>query len=231
MNKTKTRIEQMFSAIVPRYDLMNRLLSGGMDKRWRSRLVKALELSPGNKVLDLCAGTGDVALEIVRQVPGVSVVALDFSSSMLEEGRKKAAQARAQEKIRFEVGDATALSFPDNSFDASAMAFGLRNVEDARKGIAEMARVLKPGGRGAILEFSRPSNSLLRLGSRLYIRIMVPLLGGLFSQKSAYQYLADSIEEFTQNVNVPKLMEQGFGQVQARPLMFGVVSLYTGKKR
>ena len=222
----------MFSAIVPRYDLMNRLLSGGMDKRWRSRLVKALELSPGNKVLDLCAGTGDVALEIVRQVPGVSVVALDFSSSMLEEGRKKAAQARAQEKIRFEVGDATALSFPDNSFDASAMAFGLRNVEDARKGIAEMARVLKPGGRGAILEFSRPSNSLLRLGSRLYIRIMVPLLGGLFSQKSAYQYLADSIEEFTQNVNVPKLMEnEGFEQVRVRPLMFGVVSLYTGKKR
>ena len=231
MNKQKIRIEQMFSAIVPRYDLMNRLLSMGMDKIWRSRLVKALELSAGNKALDLCAGTGDVALEIARQVPGVSVVALDFSPNMLEEGRKKAAQTGAQEKIRFEVGDATALPFPDNSFDGASMAFGLRNVEDARKGIAEMARVLKPGGRGAILEFSRPSNPLLRLGSRLYIRIVVPLLGGLFSQKSAYRYLADSIEEFTQNVNVPKLMEQGFEQVQARPLMFGVVSLYTGKKR
>jgi len=159
------------------------------------------------------------------------VVALDFSSSMLEEGRKKAAQAGVQEKIRFEVGDATALLFPDNSFDGASMAFGLRNVEDARKGIAEMARVLKPGGRAAILEFSRPSNSLLRLGSRLYIRTVVPLLGGVFSQKSAYRYLADSIEEFTQTVNVPKLMEEGFKQVQVRPLMFGVVSLYTGKKQ
>lgn len=188
----------MFASIAPRYDLLNRLLSGGLDQRWRRRLVAALPpLAPGDRVLDLCTGTGDVALAMSRAVPpGVRVHASDFCEPMLARLPDKARRAGCHPRLA--AADALALPYAECSFRAVTVAFGLRNVQDPPVAVGEMARVLCPGGRLLVLEFSRPDGRLFAAAYRTYVFRVLPRVGRLLSgsEIDAYRYLPESVWAF-----------------------------------
>ncbi|MSP16286.1 MAG: bifunctional demethylmenaquinone methyltransferase/2-methoxy-6-polyprenyl-1,4-benzoquinol methylase UbiE [Myxococcales bacterium] len=217
----------MFDAIARRYDLVNRVLSLGIDQRWRRATVRALALAPGQRMLDLATGTADVALQALALAPGVTVVGLDPSEKMLEVGRAKVARARHAERCTLEAGDAQALRFADASFDACTMAFGIRNVPDRPRALAEIARVLRPGGRVAILELSEPRRGLLGPLARFHIQKLVPALGALLSGAREYRYLQRSIAAFPPPDEFVRTMHAaGLVSARAVPLTFGVVCLY-----
>ena len=219
---------QMFDSIAHRYDLLNRILSLGLDRRWRRLTAKALGLQAGHRVLDLATGTGDLAIEIARAHRDVSVVGLDPSVNMLDRAGEK---LDCQDAIDLVVGDAQNLEFDDRSFDSACMAFGIRNVPDRAKALREVSRVLAPGGRFAILELSEPRRGLLSRLSRFYIHHLVPRLGALLSGASEYRYLQKSIAAFPPADEFTDLMRSnGFEDVSARPLTFGVVHLYVGRR-
>jgi demethylmenaquinone methyltransferase / 2-methoxy-6-polyprenyl-1,4-benzoquinol methylase len=223
----------MFDRIARRYDLLNRVLSLGLDQRWRRLTVDALELQPGQRVLDLATGTGDVALAMLRRCPDLSVYGLDPSTAMLERAREKQERAGiAAEHLELGVGEAEQLPFPDGSFDAVAIAFGLRNVPDRERGLREMARVTRPGGRIAILELGEPRGPVLGRLARLHIHVVVPWLGALLSGAREYRYLERSIAAFPPPEQVIAMMERsGIDQPSARPLTFGACTLYVGRAR
>ncbi len=224
------KISQMFSGVAHRYDFLNHLLSLGLDVLWRKKLARLANAKPQDKILDLATGTGDVAIEFIRQYQNISVVGVDFSEVMLEVARNKAAAKGLSNFVRFQYGDALALPFQNNQFDIAVMAFGIRNVADCKKGIDEMKRLAKVGGKVLILEFSKPSNLVLPL-YRLYLNFFIPLLGAIFSKKEAYRYLSNSIWKFIKTVQVVKMMKNaGLANVRQIPMTFGVVSIYIGSK-
>ncbi|MFQ5848034.1 MAG: bifunctional demethylmenaquinone methyltransferase/2-methoxy-6-polyprenyl-1,4-benzoquinol methylase UbiE [Candidatus Methylomirabilales bacterium] len=225
-------VRRMFASIVPRYDLLNRLLSFRRDIYWRRVAVTRGQVVPGGRVLDLCAGTADVALEITRQVSGARVVAVDNCEPMLVRGVQKVRRARAVDRVRFTVAPAEHLPFPDETFDGAFVAFGIRNVADRRRGLEEMARVLRPGGRAVILEFSTPASPLVASLYRLYSRRLLPWIGGLVSgNRAAYEYLPASVDGFPLPEGLRALMEEaGFSQVSVHPLTFGIVTIHEGRK-
>ena len=187
----------MFDRIAKRYDFMNRLISFGLDKGWRKKLLRQLgTLQAGDQVLDLATGTGDVALAICDHAPGVSVIGVDPSEGMLTVGRKKVTQASLEARVSLETGDAQKLPFEDNQFAASCISFGIRNVPDRRKGLSEMARTTRPGGKVVILELSEPEKGMLAPFARFHIHHVVPNLGAFLSGASEYRYLQKSIEAF-----------------------------------
>jgi demethylmenaquinone methyltransferase/2-methoxy-6-polyprenyl-1,4-benzoquinol methylase len=219
-------VRDMFTRIAPGYDLLNRLLSLRIDTLWRARLAAESGLKPGGRVLDLCTGTGDVLLDLHRRIPGVTGVGLDFSAGML---------ALAGPKLKglpFELvqGDALATPFKAGSFDACSMAFGLRNLVDVPKGLAEMRRVLKPGGRVLVLELTRPRHPLMKLAYWPYLHLWLPLMGRLLSPDgAAYRYLRDTIELFYGPDQVLAMMaEAGLAKPRALPLMGGLATLFIG---
>jgi demethylmenaquinone methyltransferase / 2-methoxy-6-polyprenyl-1,4-benzoquinol methylase len=220
----------MFDAIAPRYDLLNRLLSLGIDQRWRRELVRRLELGPGARVLDHATGTADLALLIARSGPHVRVLGLDPSTQMLRIGRGKVVEAGLSERVELQLGDAERLDgITDASFDAASMAFGIRNVPDRGRALAELARVTRPGGRVAILELSEPEGGLIGPLARWHVRSMVPWLGALLSGAREYRYLQRSIAAFPAPAEFAQLMEQSGLRVQLiQPLTFGVCHLYVG---
>jgi demethylmenaquinone methyltransferase / 2-methoxy-6-polyprenyl-1,4-benzoquinol methylase len=221
---------EMFDAIAPRYDLLNRLLSLGIDQRWRRKLVARLELTPGAKVLDHATGTADLALLIARSSPGVRVVGMDPSTEMLRVGRRKVAAAGLAERVSLEQGDAEDLaSVASGSFDAVSMAFGIRNVPDRSRALKEMVRVTRPGGRIAILELSEPQGGILGPLARAHVHRVVPWVGGLLSGSREYQYLQRSIAAFPPPAAFARLMEgSGMRLEHLEPLTFGVCHLYVG---
>ncbi len=224
------KISRMFSGVAARYDFLNRLLSFGLDVFWRKKLVKLANAKPGDRILDIATGTGDVAIEFAEQHKDISIIGVDFSEAMLEAAKKKVAAKGLESSITFQYGDALALPFQNNQFDVITMAFGIRNVENCAKALEEMKRVLKPGGRMLILEFSKPSAWILPF-YWLYLNLFIPLLGTLFSKQEAYQYLSHSISQFTKTVQLGDLMKNaGFANVQQISLTFGVVSMYIGNK-
>jgi len=178
-DKEPTRIRAMFDAVAPRYDLLNRLLSAGIDIRWRRRAIDALALSPGDRLLDLCAGTGDLGYEALRRVPGVQVVGVDLSRNMLHRGREKGRGDRGAPG--FVQGDVLALPLADASVDAVSVGFGIRNVASLEDAFRETARVLRPGGRFAVLEFTLPPHPLVRGLYRGYFHHVLPRVGGWIS--------------------------------------------------
>jgi demethylmenaquinone methyltransferase/2-methoxy-6-polyprenyl-1,4-benzoquinol methylase len=232
IDKNPSRIAGMFDAIAPRYDLLNHLLSAGMDRRWRDRAIEALSLPPGSRVLDLCTGTGDLAIAATRLVAPVSVIGVDFSSEML---RLALAKVRAQSlasTIRLIRGDATRLPLPDASCDAATIGFGIRNVADPQRALAELARILRPGGRLAILEFGHPRIPGIRTLYSWYFRYLLPRVGKAVSKhSSAYSYLPASVGHFPPPTEFSAIIAAtGFSHVQAVPLTFGIVYLYVAAR-
>jgi demethylmenaquinone methyltransferase/2-methoxy-6-polyprenyl-1,4-benzoquinol methylase len=210
----------MFDRIAPVYDVMNRVMTAGLDQRWR-RLAAQAVVQPGDRVLDSCCGTGDLAIAAARE--GGVVTGLDFSERMLERARRKAPQ------IDWVSGDALALPFEDAAFDAATVGFGVRNLDDLEGGLRELARVLKPGGRLAVLEITRP-RGLLRPFFRLWFDGVVPVLGKVLPGGAAYTYLPASVRRFPGPEDLEGLMERaGFRTVQWRTLAGGIVALHVGE--
>jgi len=225
-------VRNMFETIAPRYDLLNRVLSLGIDRRWRSAAVRQLQIPPGGTVLDMATGTGDVALEIARQVhPSVTIVGDDFTPGMLRLGRDKIFRTSFRSRISLVTGSCEAIPHPDCSFDGVTIAFGIRNVVNRPLGLQEMLRVLKPGGRAVILEFSTPTNRLVRSLYYLYFRHLLPRIGGFLSRRSAYQYLPDSVLAFPDRPHFAAMMEEaGFRDLRWIDMTGGIVSIFVGTR-
>ena len=224
-----SRVRAMFSTIAGRYDLLNHVLSGNVDKRWR-RIVatRVREKLPSSRacVLDVACGTGDLSLTLF-EITGAGVIGTDFCRPMLD-----VAAGKTSGRIRLIEGDALDLPFRDGTFDAATIAFGLRNLSNVESGLAELSRVLKPGGWVAVLEFSRPANAILRPLFNLYFRRVLPLMGGLVSGSlSAYTYLPASVQKFPDQSQLSLLMEQaGFVQVGYENLSGGIAALHLGQR-
>lgn len=222
-----TSIKRMFEGVAPRYDLLNRVLSLGIDRSWRERVVALLELEPELSVLDLCCGTGDLALAIA---PHARCTGCDFTWNMLTRARAKSRET--ERPLALAAADALELPFGADRFDRATVAFGVRNLEDVPRGLREMRRVLRPGGRLAILEFSQPHRLWLKLPYRLYLDGLLPLVGGLLSRRGeAYRYLAESIQGFPRpEVLVTMLLEAGFRSARFERLSGGIVAIHLAEK-
>ncbi len=221
----------MFDRIARRYDMLNRVLSMGIDQRWRKKTVRAMNLKDGDRILDIATGTGDLAIMIAKRYPNAKVVGLDPSVQMLERAKIKCAKKKLG-LVDLEVGDAQELPFEDNSFDACCIAFGIRNVPDRRLGLQEMARVTRPGGRVAILELSEPKRGVMAPLARFHVHKMVPWLGGLLSGSKEYRYLQKSIQAFPPASEFVDMMhDSGLDVLEARALTFSVCHLYVATPR
>lgn len=226
----------MFDQIAPWYDFLNHALSLNIDKVWRRRTTKLVPPGPAadGPVLDLCTGTGDLALAYDRAADGrVPIVGADFAADMLSRAVVKAKKVGAAGRVTFIQADAQALPFADDTFQLVSVAFGLRNVTDTARGLAEMVRVVKPGGRVAVLEFSRPRNRLVGWGYGLYFRHVLPRIGQVVtrSKENAYQYLPASVLRFPDyEALADRMRAAGLEQVTYRPFTFGVATLYVGVK-
>ena len=233
VSKSPQRIAEMFDAIAERYDLLNHVLSAGIDRRWRARAIRSLQLTGCERVLDLCTGTGDLAIAAVRAEPSAArVVGVDFSGAMLRVGDGKLRKARLGERIALIQGDATRIPIGDASMDAITIGFGIRNVERMDVACAELYRVLKPGGRLAILEFAVPDAPLFGALYGWYTNRVLPRIGRALSRDdSAYAYLPASISAFASPDEFVKILRQaGFGTIFPIRLMLGSVILYTAQK-
>jgi demethylmenaquinone methyltransferase/2-methoxy-6-polyprenyl-1,4-benzoquinol methylase len=215
-------VRKMFDRIAPVYDAMNRLMTAGLDRRWRRESAAAV-VRPGDRVLDVCCGTGDLALAAAEA--GGKVTGLDFSEAMLERARRK------EPAIEWVSGDALALPFADDSFEAVTVGFGLRNLADAEHGLAELRRVLSPGGRVAILEITRPRGVLAPF-YRFWFDGVIPLAGKVLPGGSAYSYLPASVRRFPDPQGLAKLMDDaGYEDIRWRLFAGGIVALHTGVAR
>lgn len=224
-------IKSMFDAISFRYDLLNFLMSFGLDSRWRKRLVKEALLKKNDVILDLACGTGDISFSFLEsKTEGMQVTGSDFSPEMIKLAQKKA-QKRKKTEINFIVGDALNIDYKDNSVDVISIGFALRNLSDLPKGFKEMTRVLKPGGRALCLELTRPQNKFMGWGHSLFLRVYVPIIGFLFSGDfKAYSYLARSIREFPPAETILQTMrENGFSNVKKVVLSGGIATIFVGE--
>jgi demethylmenaquinone methyltransferase/2-methoxy-6-polyprenyl-1,4-benzoquinol methylase len=234
LDKREVRIRRMFGSIAPCYDLLNHLLSLNIDRYWRRRTTRHVPPTDGAPILDVCTGTGDLALAYDRAAGGrVPIVGADFCHEMLVLAGKKTQRRQAADRIRFLEADAQRLPFPDGRFQLTTVAFGLRNVTDPERGLAEMARVTRKGGRVAILEFSKPRHWLFGRLYSFYFRRVLPAVGQAISrsQDSAYRYLPASVLEFPDGeAFAERLRRHGLIDVRWYPLTFGIATLYVGTK-
>ena len=217
----------MFDRIAARYDGMNRVLSLGLDRGWRRRTVRALQLGERPRVLDLATGTGDLAIDIARMHPGARVIGLDPSPRMLAIAEAKLVRRGLADRVTLVRGDAQQLPYANCEMDAATIAFGIRNVPDRPAALREMARVVRPGGRIAVLELGEPERGLLARFARFHCRHVVPRLGALLSGAREYQYLQRSMAAFPPAAEFARIMEQaGLHVIETVPLTFGVCTLY-----
>lgn len=229
----KDQIRRMFNQIAWRYDALNEWLSLGIHRRWRRRAMLALDSLPSSAcVLDLATGTADLAIALARKLPGARITGIDPAGAMLAIGRKKVTRKGLSEKIRLKLGEAENLPYPDNTFDAVTVAFGVRNFQSLNGGLLEIHRVLKPSGQLIILEFSMPGMWGFRHLYRWYFRHLVPRIGRWLSNDPlAYRYLVESVQAFPQGKAFEALLKiTGFKNTRCTPLTFGVCSLYTAYK-
>ena len=235
LDKRETRIRTMFGNIAPSYDLLNHLLSCNIDRYWRWRTTRLVPPRGPAPILDVCTGTGDLALAYDKAARGrTPIVGTDFCLPMLLPARDKARRRRASARVRFLEADTQQLPFGDDTFQLTAAAFGLRNVTDTDRGLAEMVRVTQPGGRVAILEFSRPRHWLFGRCYRFYFRYLLPAIGQFVSRSkdNAYRYLPASVMEFPDGEALAaRLRGHGLTDVKWHPLTFGIATLYVGTKK
>jgi demethylmenaquinone methyltransferase/2-methoxy-6-polyprenyl-1,4-benzoquinol methylase len=227
----KEQVRTMFNNISQSYDFLNHFLSLGIDKLWRKKSIKLLRADQPRIILDVATGTGDFAIESLSLNPE-SVTGIDISELMLEKGQEKIRNKGYDKIIKLEKGDSENLAFDDNTFDAITVGFGVRNFEDLPKGLSEMCRVLKNGGKLVVLEFSKPSTFPFKQLYYLYFTKILPFIGSLVSKdKRAYSYLHESVDAFPEGKDFMDIMTKcGFGEVNQTRLMNGIASIYVGKK-
>jgi demethylmenaquinone methyltransferase/2-methoxy-6-polyprenyl-1,4-benzoquinol methylase len=233
LDKSPHRIAAMFDAIAGRYDLLNTVLSAGLDRYWRRMAIGSLGFSGRETLLDVCTGTGDVAIAAVRRANGArAVMGVDFAGAMLRHAHDKVGGTSLQNRVAFVRGDAVRLPIVDASVDGATIAFGIRNVQQPAVACTELFRVLRPGGRVAILEFGLPVVPAVRSLYLWYFRHVLPRIGRVVSRHSgAYSYLPESVDTFPWGDDFAKILRgAGFNNVESRPLSFGIVYLYSGQK-
>jgi demethylmenaquinone methyltransferase/2-methoxy-6-polyprenyl-1,4-benzoquinol methylase len=226
----KQQVEEMFDAIAPRYDLLNRILSLGIDRSWRRKAVEMLREESPKRILDVATGTADLAIEALALDPK-KIVGVDLSEEMLKIGRQKVEKLGETDRIQLRRGDSERLPFSDKQFDAALVAFGVRNFENLRKGLSEIARVLKPGGTLVVLEFSHPRAFPVKQLYQLYSKHVLPRIGNAVSKNDgAYRYLPDSVAAFPDgDAFLSEMKVAGFTDLRQKPLTFGIASLYKGR--
>lgn len=226
----REQVEHMFDAISPKYDLLNRLFSLGIDQGWRRKVIRYVAKEPVERLLDVATGTADLAILAAKRVKHVTGV--DISEGMLVHGRKKVAAQKLDDRITLQQADSAALPFADASFDAITVAFGVRNFEDLERGIREMVRVLKPNGRLFVLEFSKPHKAPMKQLFRFYFHRIMPLIGRMVSKDSAaYTYLPQSVDAFPEGADFVRILSNcGLPEAKAEPLTGGIATLYSGRK-
>jgi demethylmenaquinone methyltransferase/2-methoxy-6-polyprenyl-1,4-benzoquinol methylase len=228
----RERVEEMFDSIAPKYDLLNRVLSGGIDKGWRRKAINQLVPEKPATILDIATGTADLAIAAMRLKP-TQITGIDISNKMLDIGREKIKELGLSDSIKLQTGDAEKLPFADHTFDAITVAFGVRNFEHLEIGLREMNRVLKPGGMVVVLEFSQPTTSPMKQLYGFYSKHILPAVGQLVSkERSAYTYLPESVAAFPygqQFLNV--LTATGYTDTKCISLTFGIACIYTAKKQ
>ena len=227
----KEQVTKMFDAISENYDGLNRVISLGIDVKWRKKVVEIVGKNNPKQILDIATGTGDLALMMAKLNP-VKVVGLDISAGMLAVGKQKIAKANLSDKIEMIVGDSEDMPFDDNTFDAITVSFGVRNFAHLDKGITEIARVLKPTGVLVILETSNPTKFPFKQGYKLYTNLFLPIVGKLFSKdKVAYSYLSESANSFPFGNEFNNILQKnGFTNTEHKPVTFGVATIYTARK-
>jgi demethylmenaquinone methyltransferase/2-methoxy-6-polyprenyl-1,4-benzoquinol methylase len=225
-------VHGVFSRVASRYDVMNDLMSLGIHRVWKDAMMDWLAPRPGQRLLDVAGGTGDVAFRFLGRAPGASAVVCDMTEPMLVEGRKRAEAEKLAQSLDWVVGDAMALPFPDASFDVYTISFGIRNVTRIPDALSEAHRVLKPGGRLMVLEFSRIPNDLMQKAYDLYSFNVIPVMGQVVAgDRDSYQYLVESIRKFPdQETFAAMIRDAGFGQVRYRNLTMGIAALHSGWK-
>lgn len=230
LNKKK-QVEQMFDNISPKYDLLNRVLSMGIDIQWRKDVIKMVKASNPQTILDIATGTGDLAIMMGKNTDA-KITGLDLSAGMLEVGRKKVKEAGLENRIEMVQGDSENLPFPDNTFDCATVSFGVRNFENLEKGLAEINRILKPGGTFIILEFSYPTAFPMKQLYTFYSKNILPAIGKMVSKdQSAYTYLPDSVRAFPHGEEMKDILKSvNFTQPIDKKLTFGIASIYKSIK-
>jgi demethylmenaquinone methyltransferase / 2-methoxy-6-polyprenyl-1,4-benzoquinol methylase len=228
----KQQVAAMFDDIAFRYDFLNRFLSAGIDIKWRKKAINQIkDLQPQN-ILDVATGTADVAIMASSILKPKKIVGIDISDGMLEIGRKKVLKAGLENIIELLNGDSETINFKDDSFDAVTVAFGVRNFQHLEKGLSEIYRVLKPGGKLVVLEFSKPKMPGVKGVYNLYMQVICPNVGKLFSKnRNAYKYLDESIKKFPEGKNFTNILDNlGYKDTYCKPLSFGICSIYCGTK-
>jgi demethylmenaquinone methyltransferase / 2-methoxy-6-polyprenyl-1,4-benzoquinol methylase len=228
----KEQVAQMFDSIAFRYDFLNRFLSAGIDMRWRKKAIHFLEDIQPKQVLDVATGTADMALLEVELLNPEKITGIDIAEKMLEIGRQKIDKQGLSGKITLQKGDSETINFPDNSFDAVTVAFGVRNFENLEKGLSEIRRVLKPGGKLVVLEFSKPHKKAFRIFYNIYMKIVAPRFGKMFSKnKEAYSYLNNSIQAFPEGEAFINILNQlGYSHTSCKTLSLGICTIYCGSR-
>ncbi len=228
----RNQIREMFGRIAPRYDFLNRLLSLGIDSHWRKRAAGNIRSVSAGRVLDIATGTGDMALAAAQATAdSVTVIGVDFCPAMVERASRKINASAFRGRIELGVACCEALPFRDETFDAATIAFGIRNVVDRKLGLREIWRILVPGGRVVILEFSTPRSRIFKSIYHFYFRRLLPAIGGIISDSGAYRYLPDSVREFHDHVSFSAMMiDTGFENVGYFEHTFGIVTCYIGEK-
>jgi demethylmenaquinone methyltransferase/2-methoxy-6-polyprenyl-1,4-benzoquinol methylase len=228
----KEQVAKMFDTISSKYDNLNRVISFGVDIKWRKKILKMVAQKNPENILDIATGTGDLAI-LLSKTSANKIIGLDISAGMLEVGKQKIANKNLSSKIEMILGDSEKIPFEDNSFDAVTVAFGIRNFENLEKGLAEILRVLKPNGLFVILETSIPEKFPFKQGYIFYTKNILPIIGKLFSKdKVAYQYLSDSASIFPYGIKLNNILQKiGFIEIKHMPQTFGVATIYSASKK